>query len=51
VTYDNLFRPLQIAGCTVPNRIARTAHSTGTTGEDLIAYHEERACRRRASSS
>ena len=31
------------AACTVPNRIARTAHSTGTTGEDLIAYHEERA--------
>lgn len=43
MSYDNLFQPLQIAGCTVPNRIARTAHSTGTTGEDLIAYHEERA--------
>jgi 2,4-dienoyl-CoA reductase-like NADH-dependent reductase (Old Yellow Enzyme family)/thioredoxin reductase len=43
VTYDNLFQPLQIGGCTVPNRIARTAHSTGTAGEDLIAYHEERA--------
>ncbi|HET6873336.1 MAG TPA: NAD(P)-binding protein, partial [Acidimicrobiales bacterium] len=43
VTYDALFRPLQVAGCTVPNRIVRTAHSTGTTGEDLIAYHEERA--------
>ena len=41
--YANLFEPLQIAGCTVPNRIARTAHSTGTTGEGLIAYHEERA--------
>jgi 2,4-dienoyl-CoA reductase-like NADH-dependent reductase (Old Yellow Enzyme family)/thioredoxin reductase len=43
VAYENLFQPLRIAGCTVPNRIARTAHSTGTTGEDLIAYHEERA--------
>ncbi len=43
MSYDNLFQPLQIGGCTVPNRIARTAHSTGTTGEDLIRYHEERA--------
>ena len=43
VTYDNLFQPLQIGTCTVPNRIARTAHSTGTSGEALIAYHEERA--------
>ena len=43
MTYDNLFQPLQLAGCTVPNRIVRTAHSTGTKGEDLIAYHEERA--------
>ena len=31
------------AGARCPNRIARTAHSTGTVGEDLIAYHEERA--------
>ena len=43
MSYDVLFRPLQIGGCTVPNRIARTAHSTGTVGEELIAYHEERA--------
>ena len=43
MSYDNLFQPLQIGKCTVPNRIARTAHSTGTTGEDLITYHEERA--------
>lgn len=43
MNYDNLFQPLQIGNCTVPNRIARTAHSTGTTGEDLISYHEERA--------
>ena len=43
MNYDKLFQPLQIGNCTVPNRIARTAHSTGTTGEDLIRYHEERA--------
>ncbi|HET6875363.1 MAG TPA: FAD-dependent oxidoreductase [Acidimicrobiales bacterium] len=43
MSYDALFQPLQISGCTVPNRIVRTAHSTGTTGDDLIAYHEERA--------
>ena len=43
MTYESLFRPIGIAGCTVPNRVVRSAHSTGTTGEDLIAYHEERA--------
>ena len=43
MTYDHVFQPLQLAGCTVANRIVRTAHSTGTSGEDLIAYHEERA--------
>jgi 2,4-dienoyl-CoA reductase-like NADH-dependent reductase (Old Yellow Enzyme family) len=43
VTYDNLFQPLQVADCTIPNRIVRTAHSTGTYGDDMIAYHEERA--------
>lgn len=43
MTYENLFQPLRIGNCTVPNRIARTAHSTGTSGNDLITYHEERA--------
>ncbi len=43
MAYEHVFRPLSIGGCTVPNRIARTAHSTGTTGDDLIAYHEARA--------
>ena len=43
MAYEHVFQPLSIAGCTVPNRIARTAHSTGTTGDDLIAYHEARA--------
>ncbi|MGA9278141.1 FAD-dependent oxidoreductase [Ilumatobacter sp.] len=42
-SYPNVFQPLQIAGCTIPNRIVRTAHSTGTLGDDLIAYHEARA--------
>ena len=32
MTYDNLFQPLAIGGVTIPNRIARTAHSTGTMG-------------------
>ena len=43
MTYDNLFQPLQVGGCTIPNRIVRAAHSTGTVGDELIAYHEERA--------
>ncbi|MCQ3810103.1 MAG: FAD-dependent oxidoreductase [Acidimicrobiia bacterium] len=38
-----MFQPLDIGGCTLPNRIVRTAHSTGAVGEDLIAYHEARA--------
>ena len=42
-TYPHVFQPLDIGGCTIPNRIVRTAHSTGTHGDELIAYHEERA--------
>jgi 2,4-dienoyl-CoA reductase-like NADH-dependent reductase (Old Yellow Enzyme family)/thioredoxin reductase len=41
--YPHVFQAQQINGCTIPNRIVRTAHSTGTHGEDLIAYHEARA--------
>ena len=41
--YPNVFQEQRIAGCTIPNRIVRTAHSTGARGEDLIAYHEARA--------
>lgn len=41
--YPHVFQPLDIGGCTLPNRIVRTAHSTGAVGEDLIAYHEARA--------
>jgi 2,4-dienoyl-CoA reductase-like NADH-dependent reductase (Old Yellow Enzyme family)/thioredoxin reductase len=43
VSYPNVFQPLTIGGCTIPNRIVRTAHSTGATGDGLIAYHEARA--------
>ncbi len=43
VRYPNVFQPQTIGGCTIPNRIVRTAHSTGATGDDLIAYHEARA--------
>lgn len=41
--YDNLFEPLKVGGCVLPNRITRAAHGTGLLGEDLIAYHEARA--------
>jgi 2,4-dienoyl-CoA reductase-like NADH-dependent reductase (Old Yellow Enzyme family)/thioredoxin reductase len=43
VAYDVLFQPLTIGSITIPHRIVRTAHSTGTAGDDLIAYHEERS--------
>ena len=41
--YPHVFQPLDIGGCTLPNRIVRAAHSTGAVGEELIAYHEARA--------
>lgn len=45
--YDNLFEPLRVAGATIPNRIVRTAHTTGAAwvdvNDDLVAYHEARA--------
>ncbi len=41
--YPNVFQPQRIGGCTIPNRIVRTAHSTGAHGDELIAYHEARA--------
>lgn len=42
--YANLFEPLAIGGCTISNRIVRSAHSTGVgTGPELIRYHTERA--------
>jgi 2,4-dienoyl-CoA reductase-like NADH-dependent reductase (Old Yellow Enzyme family)/thioredoxin reductase len=44
---QKIFEPIKIAGCTVPNRVARTAHATGIGGgvlsDDLIAYHAARA--------
>ena len=48
--YDNVFEPIALAGCTIPNRIVRTGHGTNLrfpTPEDphsgLMAYHEARA--------
>ncbi|MGC1513342.1 MAG: FAD-dependent oxidoreductase [Acidimicrobiales bacterium] len=45
--YENLFQPIQIGSTTIPNRIVRTAHSTGhlwvDSGKSLISYHEARA--------
>ena len=42
-----VFEPIKIAGCTVPNRVVRTAHATsiggGVMNDELIAYHERRA--------
>jgi 2,4-dienoyl-CoA reductase-like NADH-dependent reductase (Old Yellow Enzyme family) len=41
--YESLFRPIEVGGVTIPNRIVRSAHGTGLQGEALIAYHEARA--------
>ena len=41
--YDNLFVPLQIGSIRIKNRIVRSPHGTGLSGEDLISYHEARA--------
>ena len=43
MAYPHVFQPLDIGGCTLPNRIVRASHSTGAVGEALIAYHEARA--------
>jgi 2,4-dienoyl-CoA reductase-like NADH-dependent reductase (Old Yellow Enzyme family) len=43
----HVLQPIELGPVTVPNRIVRSAHATGLTGqgigEDLIAYHEARA--------
>ena len=41
--YDVLFEPLRVGPITLPNRIVRSPHGTGLSGEGLIAYHEARA--------
>jgi 2,4-dienoyl-CoA reductase-like NADH-dependent reductase (Old Yellow Enzyme family) len=41
--YDSLFDPLRVGPITLPNRIVRSPHGTGLSGEALIAYHEARA--------
>ena len=43
MAYEELFEPLVLNGVTIPNRIVRSAHGTGLRGDDLLAYHEERA--------
>ena len=41
MSLTKVFDPITIAGCTVPNRVVRTAHATGigggTMSDDLIA--------------
>ena len=41
--YDRLFEPLDVGPVTLPNRVVRSPHGTGLSGESLIAYHEARA--------
>ena len=41
--FDALFEPITLNTLVVPNRIVRAAHSIPVAGEDLIAYHLERA--------
>ena len=41
--YDALFQPIDVGPVTIPNRIVRSPHGTGLSGEPLIAYHEARA--------
>jgi 2,4-dienoyl-CoA reductase-like NADH-dependent reductase (Old Yellow Enzyme family)/thioredoxin reductase len=47
VPYELLQQPIRIRGCTIPNRIVRTAHATGFCRGEIsprvIAYHEARA--------
>lgn len=47
MSLKRVFEPLNIAGVTIPNRIARTAHETGIAKPDItdafIAYHAARA--------
>lgn len=47
MTLTKVLEPITIGGCTIPNRVVRTAHATGigggTMSDDLIAYHERRA--------
>ncbi len=41
--YESVFTPLTIGSVTLANRIVRTAHGVGLSGEAFIAYHEARA--------
>jgi 2,4-dienoyl-CoA reductase-like NADH-dependent reductase (Old Yellow Enzyme family) len=43
MTLTHVLTPIRIGGCTIPNRVVRTAHATriggGVMSDDLIAYH------------
>jgi 2,4-dienoyl-CoA reductase-like NADH-dependent reductase (Old Yellow Enzyme family) len=47
MAYEHVLAPIEIAGCRIRNRIARTAHVTGLArdgiGEAFVAFHEARA--------
>jgi 2,4-dienoyl-CoA reductase-like NADH-dependent reductase (Old Yellow Enzyme family) len=47
VPFEHVLAPIEIAGCRIRNRIARTAHVTGLArggiGEAFVAFHEARA--------
>jgi len=47
VAFEHVLAPIEIAGCRIRNRIARTAHVTGLArggmGEAFVAFHETRA--------
>lgn len=43
MVYEAALSPFRIGNLELRNRIVRTAHGTGLTGDDLIAYHEARA--------
>lgn len=45
MTLTHVLQPIDINGCTIKNRVVRTAHATGLgpMNDALIAYHAERA--------
>ena len=47
MAFEHVLAPIEIAGCRIRNRVARTAHVTGLArggiGEAFVAFHEARA--------
>ena len=47
MTLKNVFKPIKLGSCTIPNRVVFTAHSTGfaygSVSDQQLAYHEARA--------